>query len=243
MIETIGLGRLINPLHFEFMSEFDAALIAAGITPDKLDVEVAYKPFKSALTVLDQSMKNVQASVLTKTIVTGDGWRDDLYVGTQYAVWAALYHYDAATRAAAERIDLVLKQYGNPTKLSYKTETGVLRSLVADFENKLAADMTKIGASHWVAPLKQANMDVEKLIGNRTDEELAQSGINMKDARAAIDPLYKAIATRIDALAVVKGGALFTSFINKHNARVDYFKSTIAQSGARAKAEKKSENE
>ena len=98
--------------------------------------------------------------------------------------------------------------------------------------------MTKIGASHWVAPLKQANLDVEKLIGNRSDEELAQSGINMKDARTAIDPLYKALVTRIDALAVVKGGTLFTTFINKHNARVDYFKSTVAKSGTRDKTEK-----
>lgn len=238
MILTIALSRLSNALHFEFLSEFDAALIAAGTTPDKLDVEAAYKAYKSSLTVLDQSMKNVQASVLTKTIVTGDEWRDGLYNGVQYTVWAALCHYDAATRAAAERIDLVLKQYGNPTKLSYKAETGVLRSLVTDFETKLAADMTKIGASHWVAPLKQANLDVEKLIGNRSDEELAQSGINMKDARAAIDPLYKALVTRIDALAVVKGGTLFTTFINKHNARVDYFKSTVAKSGTRDKTEK-----
>lgn len=77
----------------------------------------------------------------------------------------------------------MLEQYGNPTRLSYKAETGILRSLIADCKTKLATDMTKIGASHWVAPLEQANSEVENLIGNRTDEELLQSGVNMKEAR------------------------------------------------------------
>ena len=235
MIQSIALTKLSNALHFEFMTEFDLSLVAAGITPDKLDVEVAYKPFKLALGVEDQAMKNVQTSNLTKSIVLADEVRDSLFVGFQYTVWGAPHQYDVATRAAADRINLVLEQYGNPTRLSYKAETGILRSLIADCKTKLAADMTKIGASHWVAPLEEANLGVEKLIGSRTDEELLQSGVNMKEARASIDPLYKALVTRIDALAVVKGVAQFDAFVNKLNARIDYFKTTVAQSGARTK--------
>ena len=49
MIQSIALTKLSNALHFEFMTEFDLSLVAAGITPDKLDVEAAYKPFKLAL--------------------------------------------------------------------------------------------------------------------------------------------------------------------------------------------------
>ncbi len=235
MIHTIALTKLSNALHFEFMTEFDLSLVSAGITPDKLDVEAAYKPFKLALGVEDQAMKNAQKSSLTNAIVLADEMRDSLYIGFQYTVLGAQHHYDVETQAAAGRINLVLEQYGNPTKLSYKAESGILRSLVADCKTKLAADMTKIGASHWVAPLEQANLEVENLIGSRTDEELQQSGVSMKEARAAIDPLYKALVTRIDALALVKGGAQFDAFVNKLNARIDYFKTTVAQSGARTK--------
>ena len=224
-----------NALHFEFMTELDASIIAAGTTPDKLDVDVAYKQWKIALANEELAMKNVQGNVLTKSIAAADDLRDDYYLGVHYAVQSAMRHYDAATRASAARINAVLLQYGNPVRLSYKAETGILRSLVSDMETKLAADLTKIGASHWTAPLKQANLEVEKLIGTRTDEELAQSGPAMKDARAVIDPLYRALMTRIDALALIKGGTLFATFISKHNARVAYFNTTIAHSGARAK--------
>ena len=228
MIGTIKLSRLSNALHFEFMSEFDTSIVSAGCSPDTLDVQAAYTAFKTALLVEDWAMKNVKASVITKEIANADKLREDYYTGMQYSVWGARYHHDMAIRSAADRINLVLEQYGNPTRLNYKAETGILRSLVADLETKLLPDITKIGAEHWVAPLKQANLEVDMLICKRSDEELAQSQVNMKDARAAVDLLYKALIVRINALAEVKGSGLFTSFINVHNARIGYFKKTIA---------------
>lgn len=237
MIATIGLGRLSNALHFELMTEFDISIATEGYTSHHLDVEVPYMAFKSALSVEDSAMKNVKSSVITKEIAHANQQRNSYYTGMHYSVLGAKYHYDPTVRSAAERIDVVLEQYGNPTRLNYKAETGILRSLVADLEGKLLSDMNLIGAAHWIEPLKQANLEVDSLIGNRTDEELAQSGVNMKEARTAIDPLYNALVTRINALAEVKGGELFTSFVNKHNARIAYFKKIIAQSGQRSKAD------
>lgn len=236
MITSIALGRLSNALHFEFMTEFDASIVAIGTAPDKLDVEVLYKQWKAAFLVEEQAMKNVKTSVLTVTIAASKKTRGNLYTGLKSSVSGMKHHYDATYRAAADRIMLVIDQYGNPTKMNYKAETGILRSLISDLETKLSADMAKIGASHWVAPLKQANLEVEKLIGSRTDEELTQSAINMKEARAVIDPLYKDLITRIDALATIKGGTMFNGFVSKHNARVDYFKNILSQSGTRPKS-------
>lgn len=241
MITTIGLGKLTNPLHYEFMSELDASIIAIGITPDKLDVEQAYKLWKAAYAVEEQAMRNIRTSVLTAAIAAAHKTRGNLYNGLKLNVGAMKYHYDVAFRSAGDRVMLVIDGNDNPTKLNYKAATGVLRSLIGDLEVKLAADMTKLGTAHWIAPLKQANLEVEKLIGNRTDEELMQSSVSMKQARAAVDPLYKELVGRIDALAKIKGGAVFTGFVSKHNARIDYFKNILSQSGSRSKGDSDTE--
>ena len=237
MIKLIGLGRLTNAMHYEFMIEFDASIMAVGITPDKLDIEQSYKLWKASFLIEEQAMKNVKTSVLTPSIVAAKKTRGNLYTGLKHNITAMKFHYDASFRIAAERILLVFEEYGNPTKLNYKAETGILRSLIGDLEAKLSADMAKLGTTHWIAPLKQANLEVEKLIGNRTDEELMQPSISMSEARLAVDPLYKEVISRIDALAKIKGGALFTGFASKHNARIDYYKTIISQSGSRLKTD------
>lgn len=235
MIETFSFSKFPNALHYEYMIETDGTILEIGISPDRLDIEADYQLWKASLELEERAMRSVQGSVLTKEIAVANQLRDDYYQGMQHTVLGAQYHYDTAARSSAERIERVIKQYGNPVRMGYKAATGILRSLTSDFEGKLATDMEKVGASHWIAPLKQANLAVETLIGSRSDEELSQSSINMKDARTATDALYKKLIARINALALVKGGEAYEILAQRQNARIAYFKNTIALSGPRAK--------
>lgn len=236
MIEQFNLVKLSNSLHFEYVSEIVTDLFEQVMETNGIDISNERENLKKALAVEDSAMKIVRGSTLTKAIAHADSIREHLYLGIQYAVQSALYHYDDAIHASAERINIVMKQYGNPVKMSYKAESGVLRSLIADFEAKLLPDMVNIGASHWVARLKEANLGVEKLIGSRSEEEISNAGPNMKDARLAVDAAYKQLVIRINAFAVINETPELTAFILRQNARINYYKSTLAQSGSRTKS-------
>jgi hypothetical protein len=67
--------------------------------------------------------------------------------------------------------------------------------------------------------LETRNGTLEALVKERFDETAARTtDIVMKQARAKLDEVYKAIVERINALAVVEGDAAYETFIKTLNA-------------------------
>jgi len=232
-IESLPLTKLVNPSHLQFMTDADALLLGASF---KADITAEYTIFKTALIAETESQKNELGSAATRLIVDADELRDGRYNGFYLIVQGNLNHFDAAIAESARKVFRILDQFGNPTKLSYNEETSVLNSIIASLETTLAADVTKLGLTTWVANIKKTNTDFAKLMTDRRDEFAGRTIPPMKETRVVTDAAYKKTIERINALAIVKGEATYLPIINKLNESITYFRNSKAIKDGKAKA-------
>jgi hypothetical protein len=232
-IDNLLLQRLVNASHLQYMTDADALLSVATF---KADITAEYTIFKSALTVEAESQKNELGSAATRLIVDADELRDSRYNGFYLVVEGNMSHFDAAIAESARKVSRILDQFGDPVKLPYNDETSVLNSIIASLETTLAADITKLGLTTWVANIKKVNADFAKLMTDRRDEFAGRVIPPMKETRVVTDAAYKKMVERINALAIVKGEAAYLPVMNKLNESIAYFRNSMAIKDGKAKA-------
>lgn len=201
-------------------------------------------PYGEALDHFDQMLKTGGTSPHSKRIAELDKKRDDVYTGMAAHTRNMKKHFDAEKAETAYQAEVIIKRYGNPTRLPYLQEDAVLKNLITDLrafgnaatepgEDAQAADgatdrLAAIGLTEWVEQLETVNNEFMALYSQRNEEDAATETGATKAARTATDEAWYAVARRINSLVDIFGEAAFKEVINNINQLIDKELATLA---------------
>jgi len=214
-ILSIHLPSFHNAEHFKFHT--NARNIVAKHNPQALGLQALYDPYAALIDKEDEAFKKIVKSELTEQIHALDKERDGYYTGLTGAVRHALKHYDAKVVAAATRVQIVLKTYGNPTAKRYDEETSLLYNLLQELNGKYAADVTAAAVSGWVQKLAATNEAFDALLQTRRGEYNERNDLVLRECRLEVDAAYNAIRERVNAGVVFEGPEKYAAFIKELN--------------------------
>ncbi len=128
---------------------------------------------------------------------------------------------------AAKELQQCLVDYRIDPAMQLDRETGLLHNFIADLETKYAAQVTKLGLTLFVAPLKEANTKVEQFIVNRTTAQSAVAAGELRSARLATDAAYRHLVKFVNALAMVSGTTDYDALAKFLNEHIDRYKHEV----------------
>lgn len=240
-IQSINLPRLRNNEHFQFMTDVRNSI--REITPAALNLEPVFPKFNNALSRLNSTLLIDEGSVLTEKLMNLDSLRDATWSAIGARLRATLFSPVEEEVESAKILKRVFDLYGNIRNMSYNEETGALTNLIEDFEKpENVAHCEKLGIAHWVAALKGQNNEFQALLDARNAELAEKESGDVKAARAEIDPLYREITDRINAMVTLDMATPeMKGFINKLNQRIKYYEDTLSMRAGRNAAEEEEE--
>ncbi len=226
-INSLNLSKLRNEEHFQFHTEHKKLII--NHTPEALNIEEAYSVYLPLIDNEDKALNLIRKSPLTDELADADNLRDATYKGLRKVIKAGTRHYDAATKKAAGRIQLVINQYGKLSIKPYNEETAAINKLISELNTNHADDVTAAGINGWLNELQSNNDTFEELIKDRYTEEAGKTQLRMKEVRLETDAAYRNITKRINALIFINGEEAYSGFVNELNERIEKYGLILAQ--------------
>jgi hypothetical protein len=196
-IDEINLAKFSNGQHCVFMQEFDRLLT---IYPFQQNVitELAAS-FKQALAHEDALLSVSRGSSLSKLIYDCNARRGRTWSAISAKVQAYLQSPFDEEVAVGKAVNHVLKNFGNIRRRNYIAQTTAIILLTDNLMNeRYAASVEQLGLTAWVAELKRENEKFKSVVNDRYAEKVGQ--VNGNFARKQIDPLYKQLVLKINAV-------------------------------------------
>ncbi len=240
-INSIYLSRLRNNEHFQFMTDVRNSI--REVTPAALNLEPVFPKFNNALSRLNTAVLVDAGSVKTEKLSEFDSLRDATWSAIGGRIRATLLSPVEEEVESAKVLKRVYDLYGNIRNMSYNEETAALTNMVEDLEKpENAAHCETIGITGWVAALKRQNNDFQALLDARNAELAGKDSGDVKAARAEIDPVYREITDRINAMVTLEMTTPeMESFIRELNQRIKYYEDTLSMRAGRNAAEEEEE--
>ena len=236
-IKTIDLPKLNNGAHYEFMKVVSDRFASETALSANATAKKAIEALAAALKEEDRCLAISRKSLMTEDIRLADSTRDDIYRSLRQAISGFAQAPVLDVARAAKTLALCMNSYAIKPSMQLDRETGLLHNFIADLETKYAAEVTKLGLTLYVAPLKEANAKVEQFIVGRTTAQSAIIAGELRTARLATDAAYRHLVKFVNALAMVSGTSDYDAlnlFLNEH---IDRYKQE-----ALPKAKKKDED-
>ena len=224
-IKTVDFSNFQNNEHGQFHSAIRDEITAQ--TPEKLGIIKFFPSYVANVTAELNCIEVEQGSQHTKGIGKADLFRDQLYRSFVLHIRSGLIDYDPAIQSAAERIIRIVDQIGDMRKEPYNKESETLSSFTNQLNSNYAADVALCSANEKLNKLIEANTSFITNFGTRTAEVAARISGDVRVARVATDVDYKNIVSVINALVLLNGEAEYSTFIDKVNYQIDYYKNTI----------------
>jgi hypothetical protein len=225
---------LYNSEYLTFMQETDLQVTNAGEV--KAGLEGLYPVFSGDLTKLQQTYIVSAGNPLTLAKDKAEHFRDNRYAAFSAVVNNALYDSNPDISNAAETIQDVLNETGNPTSLGDSIETAQLFSLLTRLE-PFAQQINLIGGSQRLNELDAANKEFVRIQDEWYDVGGQKPSGNMYALRRPTDTTYRSIVNRINALVEINGPERYKAFIDSHNKTIEQYRNIVAQRKGRQKSE------
>jgi len=214
-ISEIRKSHLRNDEHFMLHTEFHNLLSTAGA--ENLRVATQFAAYTVLYNKEDEGLKRINKSALTARIQDEDKVRDELYDGMTALNTALLKSPAENKREAAKRLKIVFDTYGNISKKPINEQTSAIINILQELKGHYSADAALIGLTEYINLIETHNNALEALVRERYDESTAKTDVVMREARLALDAAYDDITARINALALLEGGAVCENFIRSLN--------------------------
>ncbi len=225
--QKIDLHALRNDAHFQFHTEFKELVM--GVTPEALKVTSQFDGYMSLYKQEDEAIKKIVKSAISDDIETADRVRDITFRGLVDANKAVLNHFSAEKTGAAKRLQIVFDTYGNLARKPFDEATSAIYNLLQELTGAYAQDVKIVGITDWVQELEANNKKLEALMRERYKESAQRSSLVLKEVRVEVDAAYRATTERIDALALVEGGEVYTKFIRQINVIIEKYNHNLAR--------------
>jgi hypothetical protein len=225
-IIILDLKSLRNEEHCQFYT--DSAAVIAKHQAEALLVKAEYESFLKCQIDEHALLELMTKSFATESLTEHNAKRNRLYRGLILAIDTGLHHYDTAIVAVAERLKIVLKEYGNITRKTNNAESAALSKLTTEAKSIYAKEFETLGLSAWITHLEAANNEFQEVMHRRYEESASKSEGNMKDARMAADAAYTALCNKIDAYKLISNETKYDAVIKAMNAVIEKYANTLA---------------
>ena len=235
-IKGITLKDLQQNESFEFHSSVYNvfASVQSGVSAAVVD------GYGDTVDGFDAALKQIRESAVTDALTAADARRDNAWRGLHNAVTLALKHFNAATVQAAHVLDIIIRNYGNPTDKSYPNETSMIFNLCQELGTEAnTALLQTVGAADRFEELEAANDNFRALFEQRGNEQSILVAGLAKDARKAAEDAYRLLVKTVNAMLVLNPTAVLERCVERVNYFVDYYGNLIARRKGIAEAEKK----
>lgn len=219
-----SLNKLKNAEHLLFMQQVEALI--AEVNHEK--ISPLNGEFKTLLEKCKEGQKKVRKSEHTNELVLLNKKRDRLYNALKYRLESEKRCVSQQRNEAAELLLIVVKSYGNPTRLNLIEQTSELKKFISELRQpKYAEAIRKTGLEEFVSALEQANQDFFAKHQERRDTSAEQVSIDVKSVRKLVDEQYHKINMRIQALMELEPTDELITLVNKINATIDKYKKLV----------------
>jgi hypothetical protein len=215
-----------------FHSMFDKLVTQFGA--EALGILPLYRVYRRQLDDELLALDLIRFSVLTKKIAAAGRLRSRLFRGLALHVQSYLCHFDDARCAAAQRLDGILRHYGNIARRRLEDASAAISDLCRELrrEENLAA-VAALGLGEWLECLDRENRALEAMVLKRYGETAHRPQVNMKEIRRDVDRTYRRIISLLEARVHVGGAPVDRGFIGEVNAMTSHFREQLAQESGR----------
>lgn len=173
--------------------------------------------------------------------------RDRLLSMLFFLVANALASSKAATKAAAQRLDVVLRPYKGIQNQADDAETALIKGLLNDLRKDENSDaVTALNLEPILTSLETSNKAFDAAKSKRTVENAMAGGETTVEVRKKTDSMYQDICTLVYASALMatteEEQAFCVSIIDEMNRVITTYKTSYKQSQAQKEARKKKED-
>ncbi|MDR1221328.1 MAG: DUF6261 family protein [Tannerella sp.] len=157
-----------------------------------------------------------------------DRQRDGAYRGICSLVRAQLKHVDSTVRAAAHRVDLLLKNYSDLSHADYSAGTAAIDNLLERLHgDEYLVDVETLGLHTWLGELEALNLRFKILAKDTARETAARpKGSAWRSRGASDDALYR-IIDRIEAKVILDGTEPFAAFAREYSVLVKKYNTLV----------------
>lgn len=247
-IEGSSCQRYSNALHVGFHQHI--LVIFETLLSDvlaKLHISVdLLNSYKKSIDQESELNRKSFASTLTITMDEEEAERDRLLSMLFFLVANALASSKSATKAAAQRLDVVLRPYKGIQNQADDAETALIKGLLGDLRKEENTEaVTALNLEPTLASLETTNNAFDQAKNRRAEENAMDEGETTVEVRKKTDSMYQDICTLVyaSALMATEEGdkELCVSIINEMNRVIANYKTSYKQSQAQKEARKKKE--
>ena len=247
-IEGSSCQRYSNALHVGFHQHI--LVIFETLLSDvlaKLHISVdLLNSYKKSIDQESELNRKSFASTLTITMDEEEAERDRLLSMLFFLVANALASSKAATKAAAQRLDVVLRPYKGIQNQADDAETALIKGLLGDLRKEENTEaVTALNLEPTLSSLETTNNAFDQAKNRRAEENAMDEGEKTVEVRKKTDSMYQDICTLVYASALMateEGDKEFcVSIINEMNRVIANYKTSYKQSLAQKEARKKKE--
>ncbi len=238
-VKKFDVSRMRNPQAFEFYNKVYQKVRYSAFT----DIKPYLEAMKTANEEFDVALKIIRKNIITEDITREDENRDRAWRGIRAAVQNGLNHFKPEVVLSAKKAAIILNTYGDPTRLPYTEETGVLRNLLTDLDKKLQfADHQALGIVDWLKELARANEEFARQVGYRQSHHINLTAGESKAKRQAVDAAFNKLVEMINAYVLIaEDPSLLYDAILNINQMINEESAVIK--ARRTRSAKKKENE
>ena len=226
-IQKVDLVGINNGAHYEFMKGVNDRFAAETTLSTNASAKKAMEALAAALKEEDRCLVISRRNLITDDIRVVDKTRDDIFRSLRKAING----FTDAPVPDVAKAGKVLKQcvadYAINPAMQLDRETGLLHNFITDLETKHATEVTKLGLTLYVVPLKEANTKVEQFIVDRTTAQSVIAAGELRAARLATDAAYRHLVKFVNALAMVSGTTDYDALAKFLNEHIDRYKHEV----------------
>ena len=226
-IQGMNLVNINNGAHYEFMKVVSDRFATETALSTNAVAKKAIEALAVAVKEEDRCLVISQKSLITDDIKAADDKRDNIFRGLRKSIKGLTDAPVPDVAQAAKELQQCLVDYRIDPAMQLDRETGLLHNFIADLETKYAAQVTKLGLTLFVAPLKEANTKVEQFIVDRTTAQSAVAAGELRQARLATDAAYRHLVKFVNALAMVSGTTDYDALAKFLNEHIDRYKHEV----------------
>lgn len=233
-VKKIDLSKLRNEEHFQFCADF--AALVGRYNANNLNIANEFNTFMNRYSKEDDVLQEIRKSDKTLSIAEVDNLRDDYFRGISFGIKSNQFHFNKQKRECANRIAIILDQYGNVAKKSYNQETADISKLVQEATGAYANDFNVLGMMEWIQEIDRVNKQFMEVMRQRDNESADKPLYSMKEIRTEVNEIYYNIIKRIEAVIILNGIQNYEQFVRELNVLTDRYNLTIAQRAGRRAA-------
>ena len=247
LFEGSYAARYNNAMHAAYHTAEYKVLDTRGTLEERVHVTAAKMlEYKNCVDELNERTKEATASVDTLETTAQESERDRLLSLLFVLTASGLVSLDAAVKAAAQLLDIVIRPYKGIQNQADDTETGLIRNLILDLrKEENAAAVKTLNLENIIESLEAANEAFDRTKASRVQVKYARKlQMTTEDLRKLADETLLEIQDAIRASGIIAslttGQEDTVTFVNQlmqeMNAVTSNFKTSYNQSEAQKKA-------